>query len=103
MLIGFGKYCGGLSPRLAGVLKLEAISQYSGSPTNRTTKKAEMLTPLMNRCQPVRLRLRMTSPSFPTWTRKVRSESRQPSSTRSAVVVATAAPGPNERFLKITL
>ncbi len=64
MLTGFGKYCGGLTPRFAGGLKLEAISQYSGAATKMTTKKVEMLTPLMIRCQPFRLRLRISSPPF---------------------------------------
>ncbi len=41
--------------------------------------------------------------SFPTWTLNVRSESRQPSSTSSAVVVATAAPVPKCRFWNIAL
>jgi hypothetical protein len=41
-------------------LKLEMTSQYSGSPTNNTTRNTEMLTPLVTRRQPIRLRLRIT-------------------------------------------
>jgi hypothetical protein len=52
VVTGIGKYCGGLDPTLAVVLKLEATSQYMGRSTNRAIRREKKLTQLTQRLQP---------------------------------------------------